>query len=87
MNKSVSDIFTVLGSQTPDIIDLRDLEAPEPMEKVLLACSQLDAGDFFLAHLPHVPTMLFPHLETRGLNWWVHEEEDHSALLLIRKST
>jgi hypothetical protein len=87
MNKSVSDIFTVLGSQTPDIVDLRDLEAPEPMEKVLLACSQLDAEEFFLAHLPRVPTMLFPHLETRGLNWWVHEEEDHSALLLIGKNT
>ena len=87
MNKSVSDIFRVLGSQTPDIVDLRDLEAPEPMEKVLLACSRLDAEEFFLARLPRVPTMLFPHLDARGLNWWVHEEEDHSALLLIRKST
>ena len=86
MNKSVSDIFKVLGSRTPDIIDLRDLEAPEPMEKVLLACAQLGAGEFFLARLPHVPTMLFPHLETRGLSWWVHEEEDRSALLLIRCS-
>jgi hypothetical protein len=84
MNKSVSDIFRVLGNQTPDIVDLRDLEAPEPMEKVLLACAQLNDGEFFLAHLPHVPTMLFPHLETRGLSWWVHEEEDRSALLLIR---
>jgi hypothetical protein len=84
MDKTVSDIFTVLGTSTPDIVDLRDLEAPEPMEKVLLACSQLVDGEFFLAHLPRVPAMLFPHLETRGLNWWVHEEEDHSALLLIR---
>ncbi len=86
MDKSVSDIFAVLGSRTPDIVDLRDLEAPEPMEKVLLACSQLGAGEFFLAHLPRVPTLLFPHLETRGLSWWVHEEEDHSALLLIRRN-
>ncbi len=85
MDKSVSEIFVVLGTRKPDMVDLRELEAPEPMEKVLLACSQLDAGDFFLAHLPRVPTLLFPHLETRGLNWWVHEEEDHSALLLIRK--
>jgi hypothetical protein len=56
------------------------------MEKVLLACAQLGAGEFFLARLPHVPTMLFPHLESRGLSWWVHEEEDHSALLLIRSN-
>ena len=83
MDKTVSDNFTVLGATTPDMVDLRDLEAPEPMEKVLLACSGLGAGEFFLARLPRVPTLLFPHLQTRGLNWWVHEEEDHSALLLI----
>jgi hypothetical protein len=87
MDKTVSDIFTVLGSRKPDVVDLRDFEAPEPMEKVLLACSKLGAGEFFLAHLPRVPTMLFPHLEKRGLCWWVHEEEDHSALLLIRRDT
>lgn len=85
MDKTVSDIFPVLGAGTPHLVDLRDLEAPEPMEKVLLACSELDAGEFFLAHLPRVPTLLFPHLETRGLSWWVHEEADHSAMLLIRR--
>ena len=85
MAKTVSDKFLVLGSQTPEIVDLRNLEAPEPMEQVLLACSQLDDEAFFLAHLPHIPTPLFPHLESRGLRWWVHEEADQSALLLIRK--
>lgn len=84
MDKTVSDIFMVLGTRTPDIVDLRDLEAPEPLEKVLLACSQLAAGEFFLVRLPRIPTLLFPHLETRRLSWWVHEEEDQSALLLIR---
>ena len=84
MDKTVSEIFRVLGTRTPKIVDLRNLEAPEPMEKVLMACAQLGAGEFFLAHLPRVPAMLFPHLETRGLSWWVHEKEDHSALVLIR---
>ena len=84
MDKSVSDIFTVLEAETPDTVDLRDLEAPEPMENVLLACSRLGAGEFFLAQLPHVPTPLFPHLEARKLDWWVHEKQDGSALLLIR---
>jgi len=87
MTKTVSDKFGVLGDETPAIVDLRDLEAPEPMEKILLACSQLGNGKFFLAHLPHVPMMLFPHLESRGLAWWVHEEPDQSALVLIRKGT
>ncbi|GMR15608.1 MAG: hypothetical protein BMS9Abin30_1243 [Gammaproteobacteria bacterium] len=87
MVKSVSDNFAVLGSRTPEIVDLRDLEAPGPMEKVLLACSQLDEGEFFLAHVPHVPVLLFPHLESRGLRWWVHEEADQSALLLVRRES
>ena len=63
MTKTVSDKFNVLGEETPEIIDLRGLEAPEPMEKVLIACAQLNAGEFFLAHFPHRPNMLFPHLE------------------------
>ncbi len=87
MDRSVSDIFQVLGTETPDINDLRNLEAPEPMEKVLLACAQLGAGEFFLAQLPHVPTPLLPHLESRGLSWWVHEKADESALLLVRRET
>ena len=83
MNNSVSDLFVVLGNKKPDIDDLRELEAPGPMEKVLLACSELSVGEFYLARVPRVPTMLFPHLESRGLCWWVHEEADQSALLLV----
>ncbi len=85
MNESVSGLFTVLGAKKPDIVDLRDLEAPEPMEEVLLACSKLGTGEFYLARVPCVPKLLFPHLESRGLRWWVHEEADHSALLLVRR--
>jgi hypothetical protein len=85
MNESVSGLFKVLGAKKPDIVDLRNLEAPEPMEKVLLACSELGAGEFYLARVPCVPKLLFPHLESRGLRWWVHEEADQSALLLVRR--
>ena len=85
MDKTVSDLFPVLGAFTPDIVDLRELEAPQPMERILLACAQLGAGEFYLARLPRVPVMLFPHLESRGLSWWVHEEADKSALVLIRR--
>ncbi len=83
MNESVSDHFKVLGNKKPEIVDLRNLEAPEPMEKVLLACSDLGAGEFYLARVPCVPNLLFPHLKSRGLRWWVHEEADQSALLLV----
>jgi len=69
----------------PGIIDLRELEAPEPMERILMECSQLTAGSHFQAHLPHVPGPLFPHLKIRGMEWQVAEQADGSAILLIRR--
>ena len=87
MNKTVSEYFSVPENELPDIIDLRGLEAPQPMEKILLACAQLGPDDYYLAHLPHVPDPLFPILETRGLHWQVFKQADDSALVLIRKSS
>ncbi len=86
MNKSLSEYLGAQKADVPEVIDLRDLEAPEPMEKILLACTNMAADDQFLAHLPHVPEPLFPHLEMRGLRWQVFEEPDGSALLLIRRT-
>jgi len=85
MDKSVSLFFESLGVQTssPEISDLRELEAPEPMEQVLLACANLQAGEVYLARLPHVPVPLFPHLEARNLSWRVHEEPGEGALLAV----
>jgi hypothetical protein len=87
MNKAVSDYFSLPEKDLPDIIDLRGLEAPEPMEQILLACTNMRPDAAYLARLPHVPNPLFPLLETRGLKWQIHEDEDGSALLLIRRRT
>lgn len=77
----------VLASRTPDIIDLRELEAPEPMQRILTICTGMGKDDSYLARLPHVPTILFPHLLARGLAWCVHEERDNSALLMVRRES
>jgi len=77
----------VLASRTPDIVDLREMEAPEPMQRILTICTGMGKDDSYLARLPHVPTMLFPHLAARGLAWCVHEEQDHSALLMVRRES
>lgn len=87
MDKTVSDYFAVAADELPDIIDLRHLEAPEPMEKILLACTQMGADSKYLAHLPHVPNPLLPHLEARGLSWQLYEKDDGSVLILIRRQT
>ncbi len=76
----------VRGPDTPAIADLRELEAPGPMQRVLLAASRLDSDGTYLARLPRVPHPLFPLLQERGLRWWVHEEADHSALLAVQRA-
>jgi hypothetical protein len=87
MNKSVSDCFKLPGVVLPDVIDLRNLEAPEPMEHILLACSQLGADEYYLARLPHAPAPLYPQLELRGMDWQVYEEAEDSTLILIRRKS
>ncbi len=85
MNKNIPDYFSVAGFDLPEIIDLCGLEAPEPMVKILLACTHMGPDDSYLARLPHVPDPLFPQLEARGLEWQIHEEADGKALVLIRR--
>lgn len=87
MDKTVSDYFSIAANDLPDIVDLCDLEAPEPMQIILLACAHLGPHENYLARLPHVPTLLFPQLETRGLIWQVYEETDGSAVILIRRGS
>ena len=86
MNKLLAEYLSTQETDRPEIIDLRGLEAPEPMEKILLACTNMATAAQYLAHLPHVPEPLFPHLEMRGLEWQVFEEPDGSALVLIRRT-
>lgn len=85
MNQALADIFSLTGNNIPEIIDLCNLEAPEPMEKILFAGAQLGPQDVYLARLPHVPYPLFPLLENRGLDWQIHEEEDGRVVILLRR--
>ena len=91
MNREIAQYFSLppdlLPGHLPGIADLRGLEPPEPMEIILGASAQLGADDYYLAHLPHIPFPLFPILETRGMEWQVHEEADGSALILIRRNS
>ena len=85
IDKSLNSYFSIPENQVPEVVDLCGLEAPEPMEKILFACTQLGVDDCYLARLPHTPNPLFPQLEARGLIWELREEADGSALILIRR--
>jgi hypothetical protein len=67
------------------ILDLRELEAPEPLERILAASSALPPGDDLLVRTPRFPRMLFPHLDARGLDWEAAECADQSALVWVRR--
>ena len=75
----------VLAPQAPDLVDLRDLEAPQPLEQVLLATSRLQAGQAAMFRVPRLPIALLPHLQARGIAHMTLQEWDGSALLHLRR--
>lgn len=87
MEETVTNLVMPAGIDSSDITDLRGLEAPEPMVKILMACTQMGPDDHYVAHLPHFPDPLFPQLESRGLTWQVYEQADGSTLVAIRRGT
>jgi AcrR family transcriptional regulator/uncharacterized protein (DUF2249 family) len=84
----VEGALWVVEVRTPDgptIADLRDLEAPEPLERILIETGEMAPGSVRLYRLPRFPRLLLPHLESRGLEHWIHEESDGTALLHLRR--
>jgi AcrR family transcriptional regulator/uncharacterized protein (DUF2249 family) len=75
----------VLAREAPGIEDLRELEAPLPLERVLSATAGLAAGEALVARVPRHPRLLIPHLEARCLEYQVYDEPDGSALLHVRR--
>ncbi len=66
-----------------DIIDLTDLEPPDPLEHVLKAASRLAAGSVYLARLPRFPRLLIPHLRERNVSFAISKAEDGAALVRL----
>ncbi len=70
----------------PDaVLDLRDLPAPEPMERILGACASLAPGAAIAARTPRLPRMLLPILEQKRLLWAAVEESDGSGLVYVER--
>jgi AcrR family transcriptional regulator len=65
------------------IVDLVDLPAPEPLERVLALTVALPSGATLAVRLPRVPQLLLPRLTAHGVVHAVHERPDGRALLLV----
>lgn len=64
-------------------LDLSDLEAPLPMERVLEAAAGLGPGQSLVARTPCFPRPLLAQLDRRGLDWEATEAADESGLVWV----
>jgi len=66
-------------------IDARDLEPPEPFERVMEALSRLEPGGEILLILNREPAPLYRVLERNGYRWKATRFDDGRFEILIRE--
>lgn len=66
------------------IVDVRDLEPPEPMMRTFEALQRLPRGKTLVQLNVRVPQFLLPKLKERGFTWEVREQSRDLVRLFIR---
>ena len=74
---------TVLGPDARAVVDLSDLEAPLPLERVLEQAAALEPGRAAHFCVPRVPRLLLPRLAERDVRHEVLAQVDGRAVLAI----
>lgn len=68
----------------PHLVDGREMEAPEPMERTLAGLDILPAGEELVLLLYCSPHPLFQMLRRNGYVWTEQREEDGTNVIRIR---
>lgn len=76
-------LVLVIAGGAPAIEDLRDLEPPEPLQRILAATGALAPGAVHIARTPRVPRLLMDRLRERRVRWQTLELPDGSALVRV----
>ncbi len=84
---SVPPRETINPNQDLIIIDVRNLEPPEPMAQTLFALETLPPGKALLQVNARVPQFLLPILEERGFEYVLVDEQPGEVRGLIRRKT
>ena len=94
MNAPAPDNPRIWHAPEADHIDVRGLEAPQPMVAILGLLDSGGAGSTVIAHLDREPIFLYPELDDRG---WSHEvvpggsggsdSDDEVVVRLVRRGT
>jgi len=66
------------------VLDVRDLEPPEPMERTLEALATLAPGKTLVQLNVRVPQFLLPRLEERGFTYEIRQQSADLVRLFIR---
>lgn len=68
------------------VLDVRDMEPPEPMVRTLAALEALPPGGTLLQINLRVPQFLLPQLQERGFSYEVREQEPNLVRVFIRRT-
>lgn len=68
------------------VLDVRDMEPPEPMVRTLAALEVLPPGGTLLQINLRVPQFLLPQLRERGFSYEVREQEPNLVRVFIRRT-
>ncbi len=74
----------VRGPEAPPLVDLRGLEPPEPLQRVLERTERLAPGELLLARVPRMPRFLLSELARRHFPHRALEAADASAFVAVR---
>jgi uncharacterized protein (DUF2249 family) len=74
------------GDRDVVLLDVRDLEPPEPMVRTLAALEQLPPGGMLVQLNVRVPEFLLPQLEERGFTYEVRAQEPGLVRVFIRRA-
>lgn len=66
------------------VLDVRDLEPPEPMARTLEALAAMPKGHTLIQLNVRVPQFLIAELERRGFTWEVREQSEDLVRVFIR---
>ncbi len=68
------------------IIDVRDLEMPQPMMKILETLDTLKPGEALFVEHKRIPQFLLPELEKKNYLWTTKKlSDDHTRMLIYKK--
>ncbi len=87
--RSAGRALPTCGTPRPEpaditVLDARELEPPEPMQRTLEALEAMPRGHTLVHLNSRVPRFLLPELERRGFQYTVHEEQPEVVRLFIR---